>query len=157
MPTHVYRGHRKPPTAFDHLLAHCWEIPLSVWAMVGGGMSIYAAFTTGTSVSRSYDQLPMIFAALAGALLVLGGGGIVHGLFSNGEDLRIGFTRERMGLALAGAGWAIYGVCIYSLDDGAFLSWSLCFTIFTSCVLRIVATYIQERLHRAQITEADAS
>ena len=154
MPTHVYSAGRTPPTVFDHLLAHCFELTLSAWAMVAGGLSVFAALTPGTSVSRSYDQLPMIFAALAGALLVCGGGGIVHGLFSNGSDLRVGFTRERMGLALAGAGWAIYAVCIWSFSSASFVSWSLCLALFASCVLRIVATYRTERVHRSQISEA---
>lgn len=144
MPTHVYVGFRRPPTWFDHLLAHPYELIISGYGAVGGAVAFVSAFNGDLSVSRSMDLLPYWVLALAGLLLVLGGGGIYHGLFDSSDDLGRGFSRERQGLALSSAGWAVFGICIYALSAKSFLSWGLCVALVVANILRFVATSRQE-------------
>lgn len=153
MPTHVYVGLRRPPTRFDHLLAHPYELALAVYGIVGGILAIASAFNEGMSVSASMDQLPALAAAAAGLLLLVGGGGILHGLFDNSDDLGIGFTRERMGLALQTAGWGVYAVTIAWLSISSVLSWGLCVALILANVLRFIATTRQERNLRADVKQ----
>lgn len=150
MPTHGYRTDTHPPTFLDHLLAHCFELTISAWAMLGGVAAIFSAFNDQVSVSPSLDELPNIIAAAAGTLLLAGGGGIAHGLFDDSDDLMVGFRRERMGLVLSIGGWLSYGVCIAALSIGSALSWTLCIFMTVACGLRLVAIRRSEhRIRRA--------
>jgi cobalamin synthase len=152
MPTHGYRSTRQPPTFFDHILAHCFELAISVWAIQGGLQAIIATIDHARSVSPSLDRLPTGLAALVGLMLVLGGGGIIHGLFDNSDDLMVGFRRERMGLVLKASGWASYGACIIWISPTSILSWSLPVFMVAACLLRIEATRrteAEERKNRA--------
>jgi hypothetical protein len=145
MPTHGYTSTRVPPTFLDHLLAHCFEIGLSTWAMVAGGAAILASFSDERSVSQSLDQLPTWLTVMFGTLLLIGGGCIIRGLFDDHDDLRIGWRWEQAGLGMTGFAWAAFGVAIHHLSPTAFLTISLCFTVFLMSALRFIATVISER------------
>lgn len=151
MPARGYVSDRHPPTWFDHLLAHCFEVTISAWAIVGGGAAIFSAFNDQVTVSPSLDSLPNVLAALAGVLLLLGGGGVIHGLFDSGDDLMVGFRRERMGLVLSIGGWASYGITIAALSLGSALSWTLCVFMVAACSLRLEAIRRSERRLRQAI------
>lgn len=153
MPTHGYRSSRRPPTAFDHVLAHCFELAISAWAIQGGLQAIIATIAHDHSASPSLDQLPTGLAAIVGLMLILGGGGIIHGLFDNSDDLMVGFRRERMGLVLKASGWASYGACIVWISPGAIMSWSLPVFMIAACLLRVEATRRTEADERSRLTD----
>jgi hypothetical protein len=138
----------------DHALAHTFEIAISAWAIIGGVLAVVAAFNDVTSVSPSLDRLPAVLAGAVGALLVLGGGGILHGIFDNSDDLMVGFRRERMGLVLKAAGWASYGVAIGWIAPASVLSWSLSVFMVAACLLRIEATRRSEARYRRVMPDA---
>jgi hypothetical protein len=148
MPTHGYTSTRVPPTFWDHLLAHCFELGLSTWAMICGPAAIFASFNDERSVSQSLDQLPPWLSALVGALLFVGGACIIRGLFDDHDDLRIGWRWEQAGLSMTGFAWSAFGVAIYVLSPSAFLTISLCFTVSVMSMLRFAATLISERTMR---------
>lgn len=151
MPTHGYVSDRLPPTWFDHLLAHCFELTISAWAMLGGLAAIFSAFNDQVAVSPSLEALPNVVAALAGVLLLSGGAGIIHGLFDSSDDLMPGFRRERMGLVLTIGGWASYGVTVAALAPAAVLSWSMCAFMVAACALRLEAIRRSEHRLRAAL------
>lgn len=144
MPTHVYVGFRRPPTKFDHLLAHPYELMLAAYGILGGVLALVSAFNHDISVSRSLEQLPVVGLAASALLLILGGGGILHGLFDDSPELGRGFSRERQGLVLAAAGWTVYALCIAWLSPSSVLSWGLCVSLVAAKLLRFVATVRQE-------------
>jgi hypothetical protein len=135
----------------DHLLAHPYELGLAAYGIVGGALAFVSSFLARVSVSPSLDQLPSVLSATAGALLVIGGFAILLGLFDSSADLGVGFTRERIGLTLAGTGWAVYAACILALSVPSVLSWGLCFTLVVCKGLRLYATVRQERAIRSDV------
>lgn len=153
VPTHVYSSGRRPPTLWDHVRAHPYEIVLSIYAMFGGGMAVISAFNEALKVSPSLDQLPAALAAIIGLLFIFGGGGIFHGLlFEDPEDISISFKRERMGLVLQTGGWIIYGICVLWLAPPSVLSWLLCFCLALANIIRFDATIAHEKGVRAAIS-----
>lgn len=150
MPTHGYTTDGRPPTVFDHILAHCFELCISAWAMLGGVAAIAAAVTTTGTVSPSLDKIPAWLAGAVGVLLVVGGGLIMRGLFDDSDNLMVGWQYERAGLILSGAGWACYGITIVSSNASAVLSYSSAATMVIASTLRFIATVRSEkRVRRA--------
>jgi hypothetical protein len=154
MPTHSYTVTNRPPTVLDHVLAHCFELGLSGWAMTGGALAIFSAFNDGATVSPSMDRLPVYLAAPIGLLLLAGGALIFRGLFDDSDDLMVGWRYERSGLILSIGGWGLFGIIVFLANGYAILSWGLSATVVTASVLRYWATVRSERRTRHDIHQA---
>lgn len=151
MPTHGYTADGHPPTVLDHLLAHCFELLICAFAMLGGTLSIFAAVSSRTTVSPSLDKLQPLLAGIVGVVLLAGGVLVWRGLFDDSDDLMTGWRYERFGLILSAAGWGSYGVTIWWNRPLAILSWGLCAFIVLASLLRIWATVRSEKRTRKAI------
>lgn len=146
MPLHGYSTDADPPTWWDHIFAHPFELTLAAGGGLGGVFAIIASISQSATVSPSLDDLPELLAAAIGLLLILGGIGIIRGLFDDSPNLMVGWTYERGGMVLAGGGWAAYGFSIFGSRPAAVLSWGIPLLVVTSLALRFEA--IRRRKHR---------
>ena len=145
MPLHAYSTDSEPPSVWDHVLAHPFELALAVFGALCGLLSIFAAITPEATVSPSLDELPEVLGGLVGVLLIAGGAAIVRGLLDDSDDLMTGWRIERSGLILTGFAWAAYGVTIVSSRPAAVLSWGSALCVVLMVTLRFIATVKRER------------
>lgn len=151
MPLHTYLTDRDPPTFWDHVLAHPFELTLAGGGGLGGVFAIIAAISPRATVSQSLDGLPELLAAIIGLLLILGGVGVVRGLLDDSPDLMIGWTYERGGIILTAGGWLAYGFAVLGSHPAAVLSWGIPLLVTASLALRFEAIRKRKkRLREAQ-------
>lgn len=143
MPRRIYHA-SDPPTFRDHLYSHPWEICVSIFAVIAGLTGMLAPFLGGR-ISPSISELPWPLVVTFCGLLVGGGSLILSGLFNDSEDLMVGWVRERTGLILMASGWAVYFAVVLYFHPGSIISWGwgICFT--SSCLIRLRATFLEER------------
>lgn len=161
MPMRVYhRSTRTPPRAIDHLLAHPFEIVIATFGvfigvclMISQGLDISTGDHGWFVVNPELERIDDWLAAAYGAALVAGSSLVLHGLFDDNDDLMIGWARERMGLVIAAGGWASISATIVMLQPNRMFAWGLSLSVAASCLVRYVATRIEERRTR-QIKEA---
>ena len=148
MPNRIYRGH-EPPTFFDHVLAHPWELTVAAFSALAGVLAVIAV-AGGAVVSPSIERLPDALAIAIGFMLAVGGALTARGLFDSHEDLMVGFGWERAGLVLTGCAWTVYAAVVVIAYPASILSWGLGATFALGAGLRLAATFAdQRRLERA--------
>lgn len=152
MPLHGYTTDRRPPTNWDHVLAHPLSICISAWQVLAGAgvlVSLLWDFSLSTSMSRMPDPL------VAGmcALLMLGGLFIIRGLLDDSDNLMTGWKTERTGLILSATAWAAYSITVAVSYPASVLSWTMTLAIAAAYLIRCRATVLEERRVRARMAE----
>src|SRR5438128_8828073 len=97
MPLHTYSTDRRPPTNWDHFLAHPYSLCISGWQILAGA-SVLLTTLFHVTVSPSLARLPETLLAAIGILLVVGGASTIKGLLNDDDDLMVGWRVERTGL-----------------------------------------------------------
>lgn len=144
MPLHGYSTDRRPPTNFDHLLAHPYAIGLAAFQIFAGSL-VTCSMVFGFSFNSSALALPRMPLFALCLVLILGGLNVIRGLFDDSNDLRKGFRIERGGLILSGAGWTSYTVAVLIGNTGGILGWSMGLFFSAMLALRLVAGRREER------------
>lgn len=154
MPGRTYHPQHHPPTNLDHTLAHPWEVPLAVFQLVAGVYGAVAVFVPGMTLGPSVAALPMILTAALSVFLVASGIFILVGLYGDGDDLLADYRNERTGLVTTTAVWGVWGILVAWLAPASVLAYGLGFTFCTGGILRLLATYHDERRLRRTTEEA---
>ena len=152
MPLHGYTTDRRPPTNWDHALAHPYSISLALWQILAGG-SVLASLLWDFSLSKSIDRMPDPLIAGICGLLLIGGVTIIRGLLDDSDDLMVGWKIERSGLILSATAWAAYAVTVAVSYPASGLSWTLSLLLALSHLIRHRATVLEERRVRRRILE----
>jgi hypothetical protein len=153
MPLHGYSTDRRPPTTWDHFLAHPYSIGISGWQVLAGA-GLLLSTLADISLSPSLDELPDFLLASVGALLIIGGIGVIRGLLDDDDDLMVGWRIERTGLLLSATAWAAYATSILVAFPLSILGWTSGFVLAASHLIRFRATRLEERRVRARIAES---
>lgn len=152
MPLHGYTTDRRPPTNWDHVLAHPYSISISAWQILGGAFLVAATFWQ-ISASQSVQRLPEWLVGAIGGLLVVGGISIIRGLLNDNDDLMVGWKIERTGLVLSATAWAAYAATIMFAFPGSVLAWTSGVALMLAHLIRYRATVLEERRVRLRIAE----
>ena len=138
MPLHGYSTDRRPPTTFDHLLAHPYAFMVHGFQMFAGSIVLgavlfqYPLVTSALKLPRG----PLVAMCL---VLILGASYVMRGLLDDSNDLRKGFRVERGGLILSGAGWTSFAACVAINNPAAVIQWSMGVFLSAALLLRIIA------------------
>ena len=156
MPLHGYSTDRRPPTVFDHILAHTFEMSVAAWQVIAGGLSLLVTLFD-FQISQSVQRMPQPAIAALGSFLLIGGVQCIRGLLDDSDDLMRGWTIERTGLILSGSAWLGYLVTVIAAFPASVMTWTLFVLMVAANILRYIATVLEERKHRARIegTESD--
>lgn len=152
MPLHGYTTDRRPPTNWDHLLAHPYSILISGWQILAGTAAL-ASTLLNFRLSPSLARLPETLLAVIGGLLVLGGLSIIRGLLDDDDDLMVGWRTERTGLVLSATAWAAYAATILFAFPTSILTWTSGLMLAGAHLIRFRATRLEEKRVRARIAE----
>lgn len=152
MPLHGYTTDRRPPTNWDHLLAHPYSILICAFQILGGAGVLFSTLAD-VSISPSLDRLPESLLAAVGALLVVGGISVIRGLLDDSDDLMVGWRTERTGLVLSATAWAAYSVTILAAFPASVLTWTFGMVIVAAHLIRFRATQLEERRTRKRNAE----
>ena len=152
MPLHGYTTDRRPPTNWDHFLAHPYSMGISGWQVLAGA-GVLISTLTNIRVSQSLNRLPESLLAAVGALLVVGGVSIIRGLLNDDDDLMVGWRTERTGLVLSATAWIAYAVTILAAFPESVLTWTSGFMLAAAHLVRFRATRLEEKRVRARIAE----
>lgn len=152
MPQRLYHARREPPSLLDHVLAHPLEVPLAVFQLTVGSLGVLAALSEQVSISPTIDTLPWFLGVAMCALLVVGGGLTLGGVFNDDDDnLMVGWGMERLGLVLAGTGWVVYAGVVLATHPESVPAWAFGLVLTAGYALRVWATFREERRLRAAI------
>jgi hypothetical protein len=144
MPLRSYHAYANPPSRLDHTLAHPWEVGLAAFQILAGALGILAVLIARFTVSASFDALPKVTAVALCATLFVGGVCTLAGIYSDHEDLMVGYRRERLGLILSATAWLVYaGIVAFSFPRSA-VGWGFGLILTTCGGLRLWATYREE-------------
>jgi len=152
MPLHGYTTDRRPPTNWDHVLAHPHSFVLAAWQVLAG-CGVLASLLWDFSPSRSISRMPQPIIVGVCVLLFLGGVFIIRGLLDDSDDLMVGWKIERTGLVLSATAWSAYAATVAWSFPSSTLSWSLSLTLALAPTIRYHATVREERRVRARIAE----
>ena len=143
MPSRLYRG-STPPTRRDHLLAHPYELGLALFGLVSCLGIITGELAPGVTVSLTIDALHGIVAWSVALTGLIGNLQIIRGLLDDGDDMVIGWAKERTGLVLAITSWGIYAVAVAALFPASVIGWSWAAAVALIHGVRLRATYAEE-------------
>lgn len=152
MPLHGYSTDRRPPTNWDHFLAHPYSMCISGWQVVAGA-GVLVSTLTDIRLSQSLERLPQMLLAAVGALLIVGGVNVSRGLLNDDDDLMVGWRIERTGLVLSATAWLAYTVTIIAAFPASVLTWTSGLALASAHLIRFRATKLEERRVRARIAE----
>lgn len=151
MPLHQYSSDRRPPTNWDHFLAHPYSLVLSAWQVLAGGLILAMMTWSAFSVSQSLNRLPQPLLAAISVLIVVGGVSTMRGLLNDDDDLMVGWRTERTGLLLSATAWIVYTVTIVWSFPASVMTWTLTLALGAANLIRFRATQREERRTRARM------
>lgn len=156
MPLRVYhRPTRTPPSAIDHLLAHPFEILIAAFGLFIGvalssaqGLDIAFGDHGWLVVNPELEQISDWLSLAYGVTLTMGSVAVIAGIFNNDDDLMVGWMRERIGLLISSGAWSAIAFTIVTLQTNRVFAWGLSLSVAVGCLIRFVATRIEERRTR---------
>lgn len=155
MPNRFPKARRHPPSLWDHVVAHSFQLAASAWCVVLGSYIIIGILVTGHGgISRHIDTLPSWVALSLGGSVGVGGIMSALGVCWPGIRLDLAWRIERTGLILLLFGWTAYITVLSSSHQVSMFNVSMALAMVSGATLRIWATVGIERDTRQLIHDA---
>lgn len=155
MPNRVRKARRHPPSMWDHVVSHPFQMASSVWCILLGSYIIIGVLVTGhEGISRHIDVLPAWVALNLGGSVGVGGVLSALGVCWPGIRLDLAWRIERTGLILLLFGWTAYISVLASSQQVSMFNVSMALAMVSGATLRIWATWCVERDTRQSIHDA---
>lgn len=155
MPLRSYHARHKPPSFWDHMFAHDYEVVLAVLHIIAGLLGVTGVVLPDFPIPVSIQRLPMPLAGALCVVLLAAGVFILAGIYSHAEDLMVGYRRERAGLILSCAAWTAFAVVVLVSFPASTFFWLIGFALAAGAAVRFAATIVEERSYRALPTPSE--
>lgn len=154
MPDRVPHPRHRPPSRWDHVLAHAGTFAAALWWIVFGALLLGPALAGGPwYASPTLAQLPMWASVLTGTLLLAGGALAGWGIQTTTPVLDRAWRAQKTGLPLAAGGWVFYTGTLVVTNPTATVSIGSGLTHAAIAVLALIAVHRADAQIRQEVRE----
>lgn len=151
MPRHTYHARNEPPSFWDRVWFHPFEVSIALIWLVGATVMVGEVILQDFTPSPAMEEPADLTALLLAVTLFIGAGGVLAGLFYDQGNLMKDWLAERLGLVFGASGTLSYAVAVYWSFPGSILSWGIPILMALGCVARLIATFLEERSRRKAV------
>ncbi len=155
MPTHVFHPARNPPSWWDRILVHPFDMTAGLVAVIFGVLMILSLSMPDFTPSNSMDKMPWPIIVLVSGFLGTGGLLALIGLNWRGDNVSTGWGLEQFGWWLAAGGFATYSITVSWHYPGSLFSWGIPLALSAGSAARAISIIMIERGVRRTLKEVE--
>lgn len=153
MPDRRYIAGHNPPNLTDRILAHSAELAVILLGCILGPLVSIGALLPGEHPTPALAGLGLVPTLLLGVSVACGSALWGVSILRHYEDLADMWRTMRLGMGLAGSGWAGAALAALVEHPSWASTWITCTGVATICAVGLWSTVLTERRLRALVQE----